>query len=161
MFELALLIVFVGAAASAAAIIRRKIPLLLQVPERLIQESFVTRPSTIKRCLDPVAAFFIERKYKDVYYTAAIKLLGALRLWLLKTERLIFGILESVQNQNRRWAQSGKGYLGELKEWKQETRENGGNIPKAVFHPEGPPDIAPKKPRRRKKSSGGIDVPAV
>lgn len=162
MLELILTLVFFGASASAAAMIWRKIPLLAQVPNQLIQQSFVTRPSRLKQFIDPVAAFLRDGKYRDLYYIVSIKLLTVIRVWLLRLERRTFQALERMQNKSRQWSETKDGYLSELSQWKQEARDSGGaNIPKAVFHPEAPPDVATKKSRRRKVTAKTELPPAV
>lgn len=151
MLELALLGIFVASAGYTALMVWRKVPLLLQVPDQLINESFVTRPSRLKNYLDPAVAFFRDAEYRDLYYYLLIETLAALRLRLLRWERKTFQLLEKIQKRNREWTERSEGYLSELNQWKEALRENGGaNIPKAVFHPEAPPDVAARKPRRRK-----------
>ena len=163
MFDLILALIFVGSAGYAFLMVWRKLPLLLQVPPQLIRESFVTRPSTVKRCLDPIISFFADGKYRDSYYFLLIWLLRGLRLRLLRMERLVFKALDAVQSRNIKWREGARGYLSELNEWKQENRGNGGNVPKAVFSPEALPAVIAKAKRRvrRKKSASRADASAV
>lgn len=131
----------------------RKLPLLPQVPAQLIQESFVTRPSRAKHYLDPIISFFADGQYRDAYYFLLIWLLGGLRLRLLRMERLVFKALDAVQSRNIKWREGDKGYLSELKEWKQENRGNGGSVPKAVFSPEALPAVIAKARRRGRRKT--------
>lgn len=139
MIELALLAIFLGSAGTAAAMAWRKIPTLLQVPHRLIEESFVTRPSLIRRYANPVAHFIRRRGWREVGYAVAVKTLTRARLWLLRMERLVFRMLESLEARGRGLADDPAGYWGALKQWKEDSKENGASIPSAVFNPEPPP----------------------
>lgn len=134
MAELISLIFFLISAGAAARMIQRKIPLLVQVPEHLIESSFATRPSRIASAVGPVAAFFRDRKYLDLYYAGLVRVLHRLRLVFLRLERTTFRILESIQARGMRLTKAEERYWNELRQWKQDGRENG-KIP-----PPFPPD---------------------
>lgn len=151
MIDVIFLAIFLGTASYAILTVWRKIPLLTQVPQRLIDESFVTRPSHLKQYFEPLLYFFRERRYRDFYYSALIKALHWTRLRLLRLERRIFTALEALQARNPRLADNEKQYWNGLKQWKQDVRENGNHIPRAVFHPETPPDVARTTGKTRNK----------
>lgn len=140
MIELVLLAIFLGSAGTAAAMAWRKVPILLQVPARLIEESFVTRPSWIRRYTGPVARFVRQKGWREVGYAVAVKTLTRMRLWLLRMERFVFRALESLEARSHNWPDVPAGYWSALKQWKQESKENGASIPHAVFNPEPPPN---------------------
>ena len=146
MIDIVLLDIFLSTAGHAILMVGRKIPLLTQVPQRLIDESFVIRPSHIKRHIGPLLYFFRQRRYRDFYYSALIKALYWTRLRLLRLERRIFTALEILQARNSRLADNEKQYWNGLKQWKQDARENGNHIPRAVFNPEAPPEVEEKLP---------------
>ena len=150
-FDIIVLAVFLGSASYAAIMVWRKIPLLVQVPHRLIHESFVTRPSRIKKYFEPIVVFFRNGAYREVYYSLLVKVLSGLRLWLLRMERLAFRMLESVQTRSQRWSAGAPGYWGELKQWRQEKRENGEALPETVLNPEAPPPVEEKLPFKNGK----------
>lgn len=152
MIDAGLVVVLVVACGYVCAAVWRKLPLLLQVPEQLIEESFVTRPSRLNRWAGPAVEFFAQRRWFDLYYAILVGALSRLRVWLLRLERMVFRTLERIESQGRRWGIGEERYWSELKQWKQESKENGGaTIPMAVFHPEAPPrpkrrPAAPKQP---------------
>lgn len=144
MIELALLVILFSAAGTVAMLVWRKVPTLLQVPPQLIEESFVTRPSWIKRYGGPVVHFVRRRGWREAGYAVAVKILTRIRLWLLRMERFVFRALESLETRSRSWSDVPTGYWDTLKQWKQETKENGASIPHAVFNPEPPPSSSTK-----------------
>ena len=139
-------IIFLAAMSYAMLIIGRKIPLLLQMPQQLIEESFVTRPSRLRKYFSPVAIFFREERYRDLYYAALIWSLHRLRVWLLRLERLTFRALEAVQMRNRRLSETEEKYWSELKQWKQGAKRGGSSIPREVLHADAPDVINLRRP---------------
>lgn len=125
MVELVLFTTFAVAVTLNAMIVWRKIPLLLQVPQQLIEESFVTRPSRLRRWFAPVAAFFREQRYRDLSYVFLVAVLRRLRLRLLRLERLTFRVLERLEARRESFVPPAGRYWTQLRTWKQETRENG------------------------------------
>ncbi|MBI2055649.1 MAG: hypothetical protein HYT42_02035 [Candidatus Sungbacteria bacterium] len=146
MFDVMLLAVFIAAASYVVLTVWRKIPLLVQVPQRLIHESFVTRPSRVHQYAGPLVVFFRSGRYREVYYSAIIKILSGFRLWLLRMERTVFALIETVQSRKRHWSSGFQNYWGELKQWKQDKRENGEALPESVLNPEAPPEVEEKSP---------------
>lgn len=144
MFDIIFFVIFLGAASAVAVMLWRKIPILLQVPEQLIEESFATRPSRIKHVLDPLTNFFRERGYRTFLHTAAMRSLTRVRLWLLRLERFVFRMIESLEARSRRWSELEGHYWSTLKEWKQDEKGNGNHIPDSVFNPEPPPSSSVK-----------------
>lgn len=143
MLETIFLVIFLGAAGVACATVWRKIPLLLQVPPQLIEESFVTRPSRLTRFLEPVEAFFHERRYRELYYLFLVRFLHRVRLWLLRLERGTFRMSEALQARGRRWEETER-YWSELKLWKRAAKQNGASLPPDVLEPQSPPAIESK-----------------
>lgn len=151
MIDLILLVIFLGTASYAILTVWRKIPLLTQVSQRLIDESFVTRPSHLKQYLEPLLYFFRQKRYRDFYYLALVKALHWARLRLLRLERRIFVALEALQARNSRLADNEKQYWNGLKQWKRDVLENGNHIPHAIFNPEPPPDVVKSAGKARGK----------
>lgn len=157
MIDLAILAIFLGACAGTFLMVWRKIPLLVQVPERLIEESFITRPPRLKLFLGPIVEFFRSERYREVYRTILVWALHRLRLWLLRFERLVSRMLEALRNEERLLSETEERYWSELKTWKQESRDNGADVPKAVLASEPPPPAWPKllSPRQSPRRSAG------
>ncbi len=154
MFDLVLVIVFLGSAGYAFSVVWKKIPLLIQIPQQLIQESFVTRPSRLKQIVEPVWGFFKHGRYGDLYYFSLAWFLGKMRLRLLKTERTVFRMLEAAQARGQKWSERREqSYLVGLRQWKDEKKQNGTNIPETVFHPEALASVVARKKRRSPRLS--------
>jgi len=124
MIELALAAIVIGAVVFDAAMMWRKIPLLLQVPQQLIEESFVTRPSRLRRWFEPIIAFFRDKHYRDLCYACLIGTLRRVRLWLLRLERMTFRALERLQARYESIVPQAGEYWTELRAWKRGGREN-------------------------------------
>lgn len=139
MTDIILLATFLLAGVYSAAAIRRKLPLLLQVPQQLIEESFITRPSRLRRQIAAAEWFFRSRSWKKTSRRLAVNVLTQFRLWLLRTERRTFQLLETLQNAERDRGMTNGQFLGELKQWRQEEKQNGTPLPETVLNPEAPP----------------------
>lgn len=144
MIDIIFLAVFIGTAGYAVLMVWRKIPLLLQVPQQLIEESFVTRPSHLKKYAGPALEFFRSGRYRELYYAVLVRVLHWVRLWLLRLERIVFRMLEGLQQRGANLSAAEERYWSELKQWKHEVRQNNNHIPEAVFNPEAPPDAVSK-----------------
>ena len=142
--DLFLTVVFIGTAGYAAAMVWRKIPLLLQVPQQLIEESFVTRPSPIRKYARPVIEFFRERRYLQLYYAGLVRTLHWIRLWLLRLERVVYRMLQALQERDRGISETEERYWSELKQWKHEGKQNGGRIPHEVIAEPAPTELTSK-----------------
>lgn len=143
MVEAVLFAVFLGAAGTVLHIVGRKIPLLLQVPGQLIEESFVTRPSYLRRRMSEGVAFFREERHRELYFAVLVRLLHGVRLWLLRLERIVFRMLEALQTRDRDLSLAEERYWSELKQWKQEARVNGNPIPEKLLDHSAPDESAP------------------
>lgn len=140
--DVALLAVFLGTGGYAVLMVWRKVPLLLQVPQQLIEESFVTRPSTLKRYTEPVIAFFRDDHHKELYYATLVYVLHWVRLTLLRLERVVFRMLESLHQRSERVGATEEHYWSELKTWKHEAKLNGNShIPEAVLTEAAPVEL--------------------
>ena len=145
--DLALAVLVLAAASYAVLMIWRKIPLLLQVPQQLIEESFVTRPSHIRTYTQPVIEFFLKRRYRELYYAGLIRMLHRVRLWLLRLERIVYRTLSALQERDQEISRAEERYWSELKQWKQEARENGNHIPHEVITESAPAELTSKSSR--------------
>ena len=140
--DLAFLAVFLSTGGYAVLMVWRKIPLLLQVPPRLIEESFVTRPSTLKRYSAPTVEFFQNGRHRELYYATLVRVLHWVRLTLLRLERIVFRALESLHERSVELTATEERYWSELKTWKHGVRENGnGHIPEAVLTEAAPVEL--------------------
>lgn len=131
--DLAFLAVFLSTGGYAVLMVWRKIPLLLQVPQQLIEESFITRPPRLKRYLEPAVKFYRGGRYRELYFAGLVRVLRWVRLTLLRLERAVFWMLESIHERSQRLTETEERYWTELKQWKHEARENGNHIPEEVF----------------------------
>lgn len=142
LIDLSFLSVFLGIGGYTLFLVWRKIPLLLQVPQQLIEESFVTRPSTLTRYVEPAIAFFREGRHRELYYATLVRVLHRVRLTLLRLERVVYGMLESLHERSERLTATEERYWSELKTWKHEARLNGnGHIPEAVLTEAAPVEL--------------------
>lgn len=144
MFDFVILALFLATAGFAAVTVWRKLPLLLQVPQQLIEESFVTRPSRLRTYVRPVFEFFREKRYRELYYAGLVRTLHWVRLSLLRLERIVFRMLQALQERDREISQTEERYWSELKQWKHETYENGGHIPEEVVAEPAPAELTSK-----------------
>ncbi|RJQ36719.1 hypothetical protein C4552_02395 [Candidatus Parcubacteria bacterium] len=120
--DLTLLAVFLASFGGAGVLVWRKIPLLLQVPQQLIEESFVTRPSRLKRLVEAVARFFREQRYYDLWYTTALWALNLIRVRLLRMERSVYHLASILEAKSRDFAEERQRYWENLKGFKTDTR---------------------------------------
>jgi len=153
--DLVILAMFLSAAGALAYAVLEKLPFLLQVPSKLIEESFVTRPSRVKKVIDPALVFIHRRGWRDLYAAAAVRLLHALRLWLLRLERVTYRMLEAFEARERGLWRTEERYWSELKQWKHESNENGAVLPPVVLNPDPPPPVIPKESSINKIAANG------
>lgn len=147
--------IFLFSGGYAALLVWRKIPLLLQIPPQLIEESFVTRPSHLKRYVSFSVEFFRSGRHRELYYAGLVRMLHWVRLWLLRLERMVFRMLEALQERSRELTATEERYWSELKTWKHETKLNGKNsLPDAVLNSEPPPAVEAKEIRRNGNTPG-------
>jgi len=128
--EFVLLGVTLASGGYAALLVWRKVPLLLQVPQQLIEQSFVTRPSRLKHTLEAAVAFIREERYYDVFYTVALALLGWARLRLLRLERAVFHFSSMLDARRHATGGDQQRYWDELKKDRREAE----NIVPNVSH---------------------------
>lgn len=152
MFDIILILSSLGSVLAASRMIWKKIPLLLQVPPQLIEESFVTRPSRLRKYVEPIILFFRERRYGDLYHAILIWFLEWFRVRLLRVERMVFTRLEKLRRRNHPSQPEEGIYLNHLKQWKVAKRVNGEGLPQAILTSAPPPpsQIMKRMPRRRK-----------
>jgi hypothetical protein len=130
-FDLALAVVFLGATAYLGFLIWRKLPLLTEIPDPMIEQSFITRPSRIGVWVSPVIEFFAQGRWKRVLYHAAITSLEWVQRSLLRMEQATSSAIVNVESRTRDFAAGGK-YWHELKQWKTGVEETGPSLPEAV-----------------------------
>lgn len=150
MIEIIFFAIFAAAASYAFLAVWRKIPLLLQVPPRLIEESFLTRPPRLKRYSDPVLIFFRERRHTELYYAVLARFLHWLRLTLLRFERVVHRAIQGLEARDRKLSAAEERYWSQLKQWKSDGKKNGNHIPKAVLTEAAPAELT-------ERSSSGED----
>jgi|SRR3989344_3108799 len=155
MIELALLLITFVSGGYAALLLWRKVPLLLQVPQQLIEESFVTRPSRMKHALEGAAAFIREEHYYDVLYAAALALLGWARLRLLRLERIVFHLASMLEARSHARSANSQQYWNELKRESSDARTDArvasatAETSVAVVTSVAPPIVAPDGQTKR------------
>lgn len=155
MIELMLIGIFLFSGGYAALLIWKKIPLLFQIPPQLIEESFVTRPSHLRKYLGAAAEFIARKRYRELYYAVLVRVLHGVRLWLLRCERVVFHMLEALQVRSRDLSATEERYWGELKTWRQDVKLNGKNsLPDEVINSAPPPEVKVREIRRNGNSPG-------
>ncbi|KKU50901.1 MAG: hypothetical protein UX72_C0030G0005 [Parcubacteria group bacterium GW2011_GWA2_47_10] len=81
--------------------ISRKIPFLLAIPESIIDESFVTKPSKLKVFLERIRTYVLGRDYEEPILAFAEWLLRKIRIALLRFEHRSFAVLKFIQERRR------------------------------------------------------------
>ena len=76
-------------------------PFLMAIPENIINESFVTKPSKIKVALEQLKGYFLEKKYEIPVLAFMEWFLRRIRVSFLKLEHLSFRFLKFVQERKR------------------------------------------------------------
>ena len=125
MGELFLIAIFIVTSGISLALVLRKIPLLLQIPPQLINESFVTRPNRLKEFSDAVIEFFRHAHYWDWYYRVLIWSLRRLRVSLLRLERTTYRFLERIETRGQSANGNNGRYWDELKGLRNSQRQSG------------------------------------
>src|SRR3989344_616077 len=165
MIEIALLLITAVSGGYAVLLVSRKVPLLLQVPQQLIEESFVTRPSRLKHALEAVVAFVREKRYYDAFSSVALAFLGWARLRLLRFERTVFHLASISEawshaksgGQQRYWDELKKDRMGAekvLPEIKEERTVT--TVVAAVMPPEQ--TVPPEQKHAAKHSMDGVSL---
>ncbi|MDO8499991.1 MAG: hypothetical protein Q7S66_05070 [bacterium] len=100
-------------------IISQKVPLLLAVPEQLIHESFVTKPSRLKN-IELWAKSLLEwERYEVAGMLFLEKTLRRTRILLLKGDALVSDWLARLQNRSKNAPPREARYWQELRTWKE------------------------------------------
>lgn len=101
MTDFILLIISIGSLGGIMYTISKKVPFLLAIPENIINESFVTKPSKIKLLFELVKDYIREKKYEWPLLTASEWLLRKIRIIFLKNEQRCFRLLRIVQGRRQ------------------------------------------------------------
>ncbi|OHA06990.1 MAG: hypothetical protein A2934_03265 [Candidatus Sungbacteria bacterium RIFCSPLOWO2_01_FULL_47_10] len=101
MSDIILLSISVLSFGGIAYIISRKVPFLLAVPENIINESFVVRPSKAKVYFERLKSYFIERKFEIPALSFFEWFFWKIRIIFLRCERISFLILKNVQRRKQ------------------------------------------------------------
>ncbi|MBU6415226.1 hypothetical protein KGQ34_03245 [Patescibacteria group bacterium] len=100
----------------------RKIPLLRLVPEQLINESFLNRPSRLKTWGRMLVAWHHERKHIHWFLYALESLLRRVRIAFLKLENTSLRLMKKVQEKKEEHAlRTNEQHNSELNRWKKEN----------------------------------------
>ena len=106
-------------------LIWRKIPFLLAVPENIIYESFITKPSKLKVFLKKWKEYFVERKFEPPILAFSELFFRKLRIIFLRLEYLSSRSLKYVQ-ERKRFLKIPKKHRDYLKSMKDEQNGSGG-----------------------------------
>ncbi len=104
--------------------VSRKVPFLLAIPENIIDESFVTKPSKLKVLVERVREYVAGRKYEEPFLLFVGWWLWKIRIVLLRLEHKSFALLKRIQ-ERRQVLKIPKGkreYLESLKEGEEDVR---------------------------------------
>ena len=98
-------------------------PFLMAIPENIINESFVTKPSKIKVALEQLKGYFLEKKYEIPVLAFMEWFLRRIRISFLKLEHFSFRFLKFVQERKRmlKIPKAKREYLKSLEEDKNST----------------------------------------
>lgn len=100
----------------------RKIPLLRLVPEQLINESFLNRPSRLKTWGRMLVAWYHERKHIHWFLHTLESALRRVRIAFLKLENTSLRLMKKVQEKKEEHAsRANEHYIFELSRWKKEN----------------------------------------
>lgn len=100
----------------------RKIPILRLVPENLISESFLNRPSRLKTLGRMLVAWHHERKHIHWFLHALESALRRARIVFLKLENFSLQLVKKVQEKKEEHAsRKDERYASELSRWKKEN----------------------------------------
>lgn len=102
MIELITLTIFLASLSGIALIISRKVPRLMSLPERLIHESFVTKPSKFHVAAVSLSALIEWRRYEFLLVRFLEKTLRRIRVWILKSDAFVSKILALLQERGRK-----------------------------------------------------------
>lgn len=95
--------------------ISQKVPFLLSVPEQLIHESFVTRPSKIKRAEAYLRSLLHWERYEPGFIRFLEKMLRRIRVLILKSDSFVSGLLAGLQKKEEAEATRSPQYWAELR----------------------------------------------
>src|SRR3989344_8297338 len=101
MVELISLAIFLISLAGIFFLISKKVPLMLVVPEQLINESFVTKPSRLKDAERFFRVLAKRERYEVALMLFLEKTLRRTHILLLKGDALVSGWLMRIQNRSR------------------------------------------------------------
>ncbi len=100
----------------------RKVPLLLLVPENLINESFLNRPSRIKLWMRVFVQWYHERKHMHWMLHMLESVLRRTRIVFLKLENISLRLVKKVQEKKEvQVLRQNENYVSELTRWKKEN----------------------------------------
>ncbi|MDO8600026.1 MAG: hypothetical protein Q7R73_00190 [bacterium] len=123
MVELIFLAIFLISLSGMVFLVWKKMPLLRTVPDQLIEESFVTRPSYVDNFLSRVKARYQERYHHYLVFSFLERLIVALRDIIAYAEQGLFWLLRHVQDrQNGNGSSKRVRYLNRLHAWKKKNR---------------------------------------
>jgi len=116
------LIFVLASLGSVVYLIVRKIPLLLLVPENLINESFLNRPSRLRVLARLFVQWYHERKHIHWFLHALESVLRRVRIVFLKLENISLRLVKRVQEKKEEHlSRKNEGYVSELARWKKEN----------------------------------------
>jgi hypothetical protein len=126
MAETISLLFFLASFGGMVFLIRKKMPLLRAVPDNLIEESFVTRPSRVNNFLGRLKTRYQERYHQYLVFSFLERFITALRDVIVYAEHGLFWLLRHVQDKQNGNGSSSKRlrYLNRLNAWKKKN-ENG------------------------------------
>lgn len=122
MVELISFGVFLASLAGVVFMISKKIPLLLAVPEQLMNESFTTRPSRFKNAELLTRTLLDWERYKVAAILFLEKTLRRIHVLLLKGDALVSKWLTQIQNRSRIASPRESRFWQELRTWKDDTK---------------------------------------
>ena len=130
--------IFLSTAAYLGWAFWRRLPLLIQVPDQLIEQSFVTRPSRLRGYAMPMIEFFSQGKWRETLLEVAASALAWIRKTLVRMERATSSAIATVESRSSEL--DTEKYWSQLKEWKDVVKEKGADVPEEKTHD---PELSP------------------
>jgi len=119
MVDLILLLIFLASSAMLAVFISQKVPALISVSDKILDESFLRRPPRITVFADAIRSFFEWRQYENIIISGSEKVLRRIRILIIKGDALVSRLLVRLQDRGKALAAEDKQYLlRDLKDWK-------------------------------------------
>lgn len=94
-----LLFLFIASALGMGVIVVRKIPLVLATPREMVNDYFDQSSSRISVRMLRARSWIRQGSYWDPMLKALLRIVGHLRIWLLRFDRYLFNVYQTVNKK--------------------------------------------------------------